>query len=343
MKNKKTINKKAINPDGLMDVHRPTPKTEGGRYTEDNHELLDPVDHMKHHGIYREREEKFNKLKTLIDGREHLLKTKNGCENRILAMKRNVDCLDPIIAEFLAEQAKSLKKQMDIHDRRITKHLKDMKLPIIDAALSVRGIGAITVAYILSYVDIEKARYASSMWAYVGYDKSSDERYNKGEAGGGNQNLRTRLFATAGSIIKSTGTENPSPYAEVYVNCKRDLSVSNKITKTRLTNKKGMHEMAWKDVQPSHRHGAAIRKMMKHYLADFWYVWRTVEGLETPMLYPEAKLGHKGIVVPEERGWTYNTPTKKQITELKSFRKYKAKLQLKDEEVKEKKTSKNNK
>jgi hypothetical protein len=44
---------------------------------------------------------------------------------------------------------------------------------------------------------------------------------------------------------------------------------------------------------------------MKHFLADFWYVWRTEEGLETPNLYVEEKMGHKGIVRPEERGWEF--------------------------------------
>ena len=61
----------------------------------------------------------------------------------------------------------------------------------------------------------------------------------------------------------------------------------------------------WSQTKPCHRHGAAIRKMIKHFLADFWFVWRTTEGLTTPNLYVEEKMGHANIVKPEERGWIY--------------------------------------
>jgi hypothetical protein len=65
-------------------------------------------------------------------------------------------------------------------------------------------------------------------------------------------------------------------------------------------------EMKWKDTKPSHRHGAALRAIMKHFLADYWMVGRTIAGLETSALYPEAMLGgtHRTIM-PEERGWVY--------------------------------------
>ena len=103
------------------------------------------------------------------------------------------------------------------------------------------------------------------------------------------------------------------------------------VSKTRVTGKTGLHEMAWKDVAPMHRHQAAIRKMMKHFLADFWYVWRTLEGLETPMLYPEAKLGHTGIVKPEERGWVFE---KNKEVEIKVAKKTKAKVSLTSKKLK---------
>ena len=320
----KVANKRNIKS-SLLDAHRKTPRTEGGKYTPENTEVLTPREHLEEHGNLREREEGIEELKTLIDGREHLMKTMNGSNNRVLAIERNVDKLDEPTIEFLKENAKLLKSQIGKQNRRIKKHLKSMNMPIIDAAIGVRGIGEITVAYILAYVDINKARYASSVWAYVGYDKASHERKQKGVSGGGNQNLRTQLFATSGSIIKSKGTANPCLYAEIYVNAKRDYEVSNKITKTRVAGKTGNHEMAWKDVAPLHRHHASIRKMMKHYLADFWYVWRTLEGLETPMLYPEAKLGHTGIVKPEERGWVFEE--RKEI-KIKVAKKSKAKVNI---------------
>ena len=41
--------------------------------------------------------------------------------------------------------------------------------------------------------------------------------------------------------------------------------------------------------------------MMKHFLADYWFVGRTLKGLSTDPLYAEAILGHTGIINPRER------------------------------------------
>jgi hypothetical protein len=170
----------------------------------------------------------------------------------------------------------------------------------VKAALNIKGVGPITIAFLLVYIKIENAEYASSLWSYVGYDKSSHERYTKGEAGGGNKTLRTALYAFAGSMIRSRGA-----YREVYDREKLKLSNSELFTLSRKTDGKALERMMWKDTMPSHRHDAAIRKMNKHFLADVWKVWRTLEGLPTPYLYVQEKMGHTGIIQPEERGWKY--------------------------------------
>lgn len=283
----------------LVDAHRITPKTEGGIYQEDNVAILCPVEHMKEHGNYREREESLDKLKSLMDDRFQFIKMRNKVSNQILAYMRRVDNPNKVTLDFLHEQEDVYNKEIAKRNRIVLKHLKTMPFPIIKAAMDVSGVGPMTVAYLLTYVDIEKARYASSLWAYCGYDKSSHDRYTKGEAGGGNKTLRTALYNTASSMIKCR-----SVYRDVYDNEKAKLEASERIVKTRNTQGK-MIETEWKNAKPSHRHGAAMRKMIKHFLADFWYVWRTLEGLDTRPLYVEEKLGHKGIVRPEERGWVF--------------------------------------
>lgn len=330
MTKKTPINKRSLNDQGRKDVHRKTPKTEGGEYTSDNVEVLDPIEHMKHHDNLRIRSEEMEKLKSLVDAREQLRKSVNSSNNRILAYKRGTDMIDEETMEFLNEQVDVLTKRLSKKDREIEKHLTGMNQPIIQLALGISGIGAITVSYMLVYIDIEKAQYASSMWSYVGYDKASHERYTKGQSSGGNKTLRTVLYNTAASIEKN----RKSPYRVVYEGEKLKLQASNKITKSRNT-KGQLLEIAWKDVKPCHRRGAAIRKMMKHFLADFWYVWRTLEGLETPNLYVEEKLGHKNIIRPSERGWNL-----KDDVIIKSAKKTKIKIShlFKDQEVKERKT-----
>jgi hypothetical protein len=108
------------------------------------------------------------------------------------------------------------------------------------------------------------------------------------------------MFVLADSFIKQR-----NQYRDIYDMSKQNYKVSEKLTMTRVTGKTGLYEKKWKDVSDGHRHGAAIRKMMKHYLADLWFVWRTIEGLPARSLYVEEKLGHMGIIKPRERGWSF--------------------------------------
>ena len=283
----------------LMDTDRIEPKANGGTYLDKNTRIVDPIAHMIRHGNYRERETNLSELKVLIDGREQLRKFVNSCGNRILAMKRGTDLLDQITHDFLEGQQKDGSKELGRIDRRIAKHLKTMDHPFIDAAIKIRGLGPNTIAYLMAYVDINKADHASSLWAYCGYDKASHERYEKGTSGGGNKNLRTVLYTMADSMIKTR-----SAYRDIYDREKDKLSVSEKVTKSRNTQGK-LIECMWKDTKPCHRHGAAMRKMIKIFLAHVWHVWRSVENLETNLPYIQEKLGHTGIIQAEEMGWEY--------------------------------------
>jgi len=283
----------------LIDTDRLDPKANGGIYTDENTRIVDPIAHMIRHGNYREREKQLEELKILIDAREQLRKSFNSDSNRMLAMKRGTDKLDKSTFEYLKKKSQETGKELSKIGRRIEKYLKGMDHPVIKSALGIKGLGPITIAYMMSYVQIEKARYASSLWKYCGYHAASHERYEKGVSGGGNKNLRTVLYAMADSMIKTR-----SIYRDVYDSTKKQLEASKKITKSRNTQGK-LIECAWCDTKPCHRHGAAMRKMIKHFLADWWYVHRTLEGLPTAPLYVEEKLGHTEIVKPEERGWIY--------------------------------------
>lgn len=282
-----------------FDTDRKKPKYKGGIYTINNTRVVDPIAHMQRHNTYKLRSPELVELKTLIDGREQIRKLLNSLNNRILADSRRVDHIDEQTKKWITLQISIIDKQLKYQDKIINKFIKNYDLPICKSAQQIRGIGTITIAYCLVYLDIYKADYPSSFWKYCGYDKASYERYEKGVSGGGNKILRTILYNTAISIIKLG-----SPYKEVYINEKLKLENSLKLTKTRNTQGK-LIECPWKDTKPCHRHGAAMRKMIKHFLADLWLVWRTLEGLPIKSLYVEDKLGHTGIIKPEERGWIY--------------------------------------
>ena len=283
----------------LWDTDRIEPKKDGGNYTDKNTRGVNPVEHMKRHNSYKERESELHDLKIMIDGREQVRKLVNSCNNRLLAMRRRTDDLDTITETWLLNQAIEVKKELGSIDKRIVKQLKTMGHPIIKSALGVKGVVPTTGAYMLCDIEIETTGYVSAMWSYVGMVKPSYKRYEKGVTGGGNKTLRTVLYTMADSMIKTR-----SIYRDVYDLEKLKLSQSHKLVISRNTQGKEI-ECMWKDTKPSHRHGAGIRKIIKHFLADWWKVERTLAGLDTPKFYVEEHLGHTDMISPDERGWKY--------------------------------------
>ena len=284
----------------LLDVDRVIEKFRGGQYTLGNTRVLTPRAHMERHGILREREHWLEDLKSMMDDRQQTMKVVMKINNQLLAYQRQVDHAREATATFLQETLESAQKRLRQIDSEVTKHMKSATDPLVTAAMNVPSVGPITVAGLQTYVDLEKARSASAMWSYIGIDKASHDRYTKGTAGGGNKTLRTIVWNTANSMTKN----RQCPYREVYDRTKDRLAASEKITKSRNTQGK-LIECAWKDTKPCHRHGAALRAVMKHFLADYWFVGRELAGLDTRPLYVQEQLGHTGIISPRERGWDW--------------------------------------
>ena len=289
-----------INDPALLDVDRMMEKFRGGEYTIDNTRVVTPRAHMERHGILREREQWLEDLKSMMDDRQQTMKVVMKINNQLLAYQRQVDHAREATATFLQETLESAQKRLRQIDSEVTKHMKSATDPLVTAAMNVPSVGPITVAGLQTYVDLEKARSASAMWSYIGIDKASHDRYTKGTAGGGNKTLRTIVWNTANSMTKN----RQCPYREVYDRTKDRLAASEKITKSRNTQGK-LIECAWKDTKPCHRHGAALRAVMKHFLADYWFVGRELAGLDTRPLYVQEQLGHTGIISPRERGWDW--------------------------------------
>lgn len=284
----------------LFDVDRVIEKHQGGIYTPENTRALTARAHMERHGNLRERGEWLEELKSIMDDRSQTMKVVLKLNNQLLAYQRQTDHARASTEEFLAETLETVHKRLRKIDAEVTKHVKSSDDPLVLAAMGVVGVGPITVAGLQTYIDLEKAGSASAMWKYVGLHAASHDRYTKGEAGGGNKTLRTIIWNTANSMTKN----RDCPYRVVYDQTKDRLAASEKIVKSRNTQGH-LVEVPWKNTKPSHRHGAALRAIMKHFLADYWFVGRTLAGLDARPLYVEEKLGHSGIVRPVERGWEY--------------------------------------
>jgi hypothetical protein len=161
----------------------------------------------------------------------------------------------------------------------------------------VKGCGPAMSAVIISELDIAKATYASSLWKFAGLDVVAaaedgigqgrsrrkehlrkityvDKNGKPAERDGITFNpfLKTKLTGVLGPCLIKAGSE---PYAQFY----RDY-------KHRLEN-----HPHWTEKTKGHRHNAAVRYMIKQFLADLYAAWRRLEGLPVHPPYSEAKLG----------------------------------------------------
>ena len=192
-------------------------------------------------------------------------------------------------------------------EERQSKYLKRIlrEEPIWTAFLKgVKGVGPLMGGVLVSEIDIHKAKYVSSLWAYAGLDvvHVQDETGNLKGVGRSrkkeslvektyidkngeiktkksityNPFLKTKLMGVlAGSFLKSK-----SPYADIYYD-----------TRTRLDS-----HPKYKEASKLHKHNYSQRKMVKAFLRDLYLAWRPLEGLPVHAPYAEAKLGivHQG-------------------------------------------------
>jgi hypothetical protein len=168
------------------------------------------------------------------------------------------------------------------------------ELPVYTQFLSkVRGIGPAMAGVIISEIDIHKAKYPSSLWAYAGLDVAGDGRGRsrrkehlikrsyvnaKGEESERdsityNPWLKTKLMG----VLASSFLRSASPYADHY------RSYRHRLDTTRSKE----------DWTKGRVHNASLRYMVKRFLVDLYAAWRTIEGLPVSPEYSEAKQGHR--------------------------------------------------
>jgi len=333
---------------------RHIPRMDGGTYDPDNVTERSPLAHAEIEGRIRTRDEELEEIKTMMDNRRKLIQVRNGFFNKMFAWRKGLDHENETM-EFLEEDLKRYDKKIGQYGRQVEKLIKNCTFPIAEVGLNVPGVAGLTIATMLTYVDMDKAPNPSSLWSYAGLDQSAaarksktapaglmDRRRQRGhgfyctgpetcsfcndESGtlwnkegipmgwGGNQTLRTQLYASAESWMKATGKlsektgrrSKRSAYRDEYERTIAKLSVSEVVTRSRHTGKRGDYENAWKDAPKGHRHGAALRSMIKLFLFDWWHTSKLLRGEEPRLPYVIEKLGHKGFSHPSERGWVVN-------------------------------------
>lgn len=221
-------------------------------------------------------------LRILIDMREHVLqKERVALNNRLDAIERGADIADEntvAILNYFYERFNDLEAAADSNIKELIS-----EMPIVQAMVTVRGIGPMLSARVVSMIDIRLVGHVSALWKWAGYavvDGKADGRV-KGEKIKYNPRLKKTVYLVGDSFIKSR-----SPYRDIYDVAKEEYAKNA-------------------DLTPMHIHRRASRKMVKLWLSHLWQVWRELEGLSTSPAYVHQHLNHTTIIQPGAMGWEW--------------------------------------
>jgi len=221
---------------------------------------------------------------------------------------------DELISNYaeltLADEYFALEREEGRQFRLLTNTLEE--IPIYQRYLcEVRGVGPAMAAVLISRFDPAKARHPSSFWKFAGLDvgpdgrgrSRRDEHLVDREYVDRNGEIKTRRSVTFDPWLKSkllgvlggSFLRSKSPWAECYANYKHRIETDPVRQKINNEEWKKRHR-AKEDVSnlwtPKRIHNAALRYMVKMFLADLWKQWRILEGLPVTPTYNEARRGY---------------------------------------------------
>jgi len=244
--------------------------------------------------------------------------TEGVARNRTLPSEKGFKG-DELISSYtelvLVDQYLSIVKNEQSQFRAFEKLLASFPI-YTDYLQQVPGVGPAMGGVLITYFDIHKASYISDFWSYAGLDVViSPDGTGKGRSRreehliprkykDRNGEEKTRMSVTynpwlkarlLGALATSFMRTPNCPWRLVYDNYKNRLLSDPRKQKVTLAEYKSLHKrdpeaatMVW---PPLRFHRAALRYMVKQFLADFWIQWRTMEELPLTAPYAEAKLG----------------------------------------------------
>lgn len=216
--------------------------------------------------------------RALVDLRDCTIqKARIQFSNRIRAIEHQQD--DGTYKYYIETwQKKFAEIEKDV-DASLSDLAEDM--PIVEKMIRVKGVGKILAIKAAAMIDIQRASTISALWKYAGYGVQNGqcERPRKGEKLHYNKRLKTTCYLIGISFLRSN-----SPYRQIYDEARRYYRENRP------------------DWTKAHQHNAAMRKMIKIWLAHLWLMWREMEGLPVREPYIAADPHHL-IIPPEEMGW----------------------------------------
>ena len=221
-------------------------------------------------------------LRALVDLRDRQIqKTRIQFGNRLDAISRDADDTgDSPQLEIILKWHKIFSDLESELDKDIGAIVSQH--PIYDSVVAIKGVGPMLAAKLISMINITRSNTVSQLWRYSGYAviNGEIERPTKGTKLAYNKRLKSTCYLIAVSFLRSS-----SPYRHLY-DTKKEFYVNTK-----------------PDWTAAHSHNAALRYMIKRFLAHLWLEWRVIEGQHTRLPYVQEKMEHTHIDTPQMYGW----------------------------------------
>lgn len=207
---------------------------------------------------------------------------------------------------------------LELSEKRALREIARLlnKIPIYTWLSQQKGVGPTMAGVMLAYFDIHRADTASSLWTVAGLavDRETGKavRRKKGVKANFNLFLKTKMWVLAGSFLKTNspwrkfyddykhrktsqiveicaGCEGTGKYARTAREEEFDTAPAHG---SKCSNCSGTGGPAPWGRSDAHRHNAAMRYMVKMFLAELYGQWRPLEGLPVRAPYAEQYLGH---------------------------------------------------
>jgi hypothetical protein len=224
-------------------------------------------------------------------------------DNQIRAMGKINQPTD--VMEWLRDQNFVLEESLK---KAVTKYVKGD--PIGKWMLEQKGVGPLTAAPFLCYLDIHKAPTAGHFMAYCGLDPT--KKWEKGQKRPWNPTMKKTCWLLGEAFVKSKNREN-AVYGQLYQQ-RKDLETAK--NQAGDYKEQADHILATRNFKPgtdvlkeyqagrlakAHIHERAKRWAVKIFLSHLHEKWYQHEfGKPAPSPYPLAHLGHAHKIDPPE-------------------------------------------
>ena len=230
------------------------------------------------------RERTANRLKKKADGTNHKDAATNAPDVTVDSIFDSVD---------LYHSARKIEDDLTKQLEAIVKTTPEWKFYF----KNIVGIGPKMAAILIAEIDPYKAETVSKIWQYAGMNSANV--FGKKKDKNGNIVTTTDLVRgdrpTAGYILPYNKYLKMCCLGKIATCLMKGEAKSNKPPKYTAIYEGAKNFYAtnpkWKDESALHIHRAAIRKMLKQFLADYYAFLRPLYGLEARVPYAEEKMG----------------------------------------------------